>query len=133
MITRIHISNFRSIKEVDLSLGLLNVLIGANGAGKSTLLEALNFTKKIASGATISDAARTYAPFGRDFFNYYSDGYIANFSFDIQTKANTRYQFNFSVGYNPDFSSHEDFYVYSEKLSRYAGDGLSVIFDRNPA
>jgi predicted ATPase len=133
MITRAHISNFRSIKDVDLSFGLLNVLIGANGAGKSTLLEALNFTKRIASGVAISDAARTYAPFGRDFFNYYSDGYIANFSFDIQTRSDSKYQFNFSIGYNPDFASHEDFYVYSEKLSRYTDDEVAVIFDRTPA
>ncbi len=131
MITKIHITNFRSIKDVDLNLDVLNVLIGANGAGKSTLLEALNFTKRIASGVAIADAARTYAPFGRDFFNYYSDGFIANFLFDIQTKANSKYQYGFSIGYNPDFSSHEDFYVYAEKLSKYTDNSLSTIFDRN--
>lgn len=134
MITKIHIVNFRSIKDVNLNLDVLNVLIGANGAGKSTLLEALNFTKRIVSGAAIADAARTYAPFGRDFFNYYSDGFIASFLFDIQTKNNSKYQYGFSIGYNPDFSSHEDFYVYAEKLSKYTTNGdLSIIFDRNAA
>ena len=36
-IDRLRLSGFKSIREADLSLGSLNVVIGANGAGKSNL------------------------------------------------------------------------------------------------
>lgn len=133
MITKIHIKNFRSIKDASINLGTLNVLVGANGAGKSTLLEALNFTKRIVAGSTVSEAALGYAPFGPDFFNFYSDGNIAEFDFEVQTKENNIFAYHFSIGYNPDLSSQEEFYVYSEKLGRVnKDDGSTVnIFDRN--
>jgi predicted ATPase len=35
---RIQLKGFRSIKEMDLELRSLNVLIGANGSGKSNLI-----------------------------------------------------------------------------------------------
>lgn len=40
-LTRLHIKGFRSLKDVTLHLGPINVLIGPNGAGKSNLLTAL--------------------------------------------------------------------------------------------
>ena len=36
-IERLRISGFKSIRDADLTLGPLNVVIGANGAGKSNL------------------------------------------------------------------------------------------------
>ena len=38
MLDRIKLSGYKSIKDMDLVLGKLNVLIGANGAGKSNLI-----------------------------------------------------------------------------------------------
>ena len=40
MITNIHIENFKSIENMDLPLGSLNILIGENGCGKTNILEA---------------------------------------------------------------------------------------------
>ena len=40
MLRDIKIRNFKSITELDMQLGTLNVLIGANGSGKSNILEA---------------------------------------------------------------------------------------------
>ena len=40
-ISRLKISNFRSIKEADIQLGAINVVIGANNSGKSAILEAI--------------------------------------------------------------------------------------------
>lgn len=40
MIDRITVRNFKSLHEVDLSLGRMNLFIGANSSGKSNLLEA---------------------------------------------------------------------------------------------
>lgn len=42
-ITRIRALNFRSLRDVDVPLGPLNVLIGPNGSGKTNLLNTLRF------------------------------------------------------------------------------------------
>ncbi len=41
MFTSVTIKNYKSIKEITLDLGKVNVLIGENGAGKSNILEAI--------------------------------------------------------------------------------------------
>ena len=43
MIRSVHIENFKSIEQLDLELGRVNVLIGENGSGKSNVLEAIVF------------------------------------------------------------------------------------------
>jgi len=43
MIEKIHIQNFKSIYDLELEVGRVNVFIGENGSGKSNLLEALVF------------------------------------------------------------------------------------------
>lgn len=43
MINAICVQNFRSIKDLTLRLGRLNVLLGRNGAGKSNFLDSLAF------------------------------------------------------------------------------------------
>ena len=42
-LTRLIIKNFKSIKNCDISLSELNVLIGENGTGKTNLLDAINY------------------------------------------------------------------------------------------
>lgn len=41
MINKINVKNFKSFKELDLSLTKLNLLTGLNGAGKSSLIQSL--------------------------------------------------------------------------------------------
>ncbi|MGX9699059.1 AAA family ATPase [Janthinobacterium lividum] len=41
MISKIEISNYKSIEKITLNLGRINVFIGENGAGKSNILEAI--------------------------------------------------------------------------------------------
>jgi predicted ATPase len=43
MLSRIHVRNFKSISDLTLEPGVVNVLIGENGCGKSNFLEALAF------------------------------------------------------------------------------------------
>lgn len=43
MITRLQVRNFKSIREIDVALGPVNVLVGPNMAGKSNILDALQF------------------------------------------------------------------------------------------
>jgi energy-coupling factor transporter ATP-binding protein EcfA2 len=50
MIKKIEIRSFKSLENVDLELGILNVFIGANGSGKSNLLEAIGVLSAAADG-----------------------------------------------------------------------------------
>lgn len=45
---RLRVMNFRSLADVDIQLGPLNVLVGPNGAGKSNLLEVIGFLGDLA-------------------------------------------------------------------------------------
>lgn len=47
MIERIIIENFKSIRELDLELKPINILIGANGAGKSNFISFFRLTNRI--------------------------------------------------------------------------------------
>ena len=42
-LTRLIIKNYKSIKDCDISLSDLNVLIGGNGTGKTNLLDAISY------------------------------------------------------------------------------------------
>lgn len=55
MIDRIVIENFKSLRRVDLSLGRVNLFIGANASGKSNFLDALRVLQGIGNGFTISE------------------------------------------------------------------------------
>jgi predicted ATPase len=43
MITRLQVQNFKSLRDLDLELGPLNVLVGPNMSGKSNILSAFKF------------------------------------------------------------------------------------------
>jgi len=43
MLTRITVQGFKSLQDVEVELGQVNVFVGANGSGKSNLLEAVGF------------------------------------------------------------------------------------------
>lgn len=47
MITKLAISGYRSLRDVSLALGVVNVVTGANGAGKSSLYRAVRLLAKI--------------------------------------------------------------------------------------
>ena len=46
MITRVRVKNFKSLADVDVTLGPLTVLVGRNGAGKSAFLDCLRFLRE---------------------------------------------------------------------------------------
>ena len=43
MIDRIHIQNFKCLRDVEVELGAFNVLIGPNDSGKTSFLEAIRW------------------------------------------------------------------------------------------
>ncbi|OVZ79798.1 ATP-binding protein [Yersinia kristensenii] len=57
MITRLAISGYRSLRDVVLELGPLNVITGANGSGKSSLYRALRLLSDIGQGQVIQSLA----------------------------------------------------------------------------
>lgn len=50
IINKIKVNGFKSLRDFDLDLGLINVFIGANGSGKSNILEAIGVLSAAASG-----------------------------------------------------------------------------------
>ncbi len=50
MIKKITIASFKSIENLEIELGALNVFVGANGSGKSNLLEAIGVLSAAAEG-----------------------------------------------------------------------------------
>lgn len=48
-LTRIEAHNFKSFRDIDVTLGSLNVLIGANASGKSNFVQLLNFIRNLGS------------------------------------------------------------------------------------
>lgn len=46
IITTLHVKNFRSLEDVKIQPGSINVLFGPNGAGKSTLLDTIEFMRE---------------------------------------------------------------------------------------
>jgi len=55
MIRKLSVKGFKSLVDVDVELGQVNVFVGANGSGKSNLLEALGMLSAAADG-TVDDA-----------------------------------------------------------------------------
>ncbi len=50
MIKKVKISNFKSVQELEIELGKINVFIGENGCGKTSILEAI-----VMAGAAMQD------------------------------------------------------------------------------
>ena len=76
MLRKIKIENYKSINDVTLDLGRLNVFIGENGAGKSNILEAIALAgaaaaEKLDNEFLIARGIRVTAPdLMRSAFNY---------------------------------------------------------------
>ena len=58
MISRLAIAGYRSLRDVRLGLGPLNVVTGPNGSGKSSLYRALRLLADIAQGRIIQSLAQ---------------------------------------------------------------------------
>ncbi len=50
MIQKVHIQNFKSLREVSVELERFTVFVGANGSGKTSLLEAIHNAVRAATG-----------------------------------------------------------------------------------
>ena len=57
MLTSLAVSGYRSLRDLTLALGPLNVVTGANGSGKSSLYRALRLLSDVALGRVIASLA----------------------------------------------------------------------------
>src|SRR5678816_902697 len=98
-VNRIHIKNFKSIVDLRLELGPVNVFIGENGSGKSNILEALAFAAAAASSKLdneflVSRGIRVTDPrFMRSAFAETSEGAVSIFVEDSQ-RAGVTFEIN---------------------------------------
>src|SRR5262250_1473891 len=58
MLTTIAISNYRSLRNLVVPLGRLNIITGPNGSGKSSVYRALRLLADTAQGGVIPSLAR---------------------------------------------------------------------------
>jgi len=58
VISRLEIKGFKSLVDVSIDLGAVNIFIGANGSGKSNLLEAVGLLSAIAGGTLEEESIR---------------------------------------------------------------------------
>ena len=60
-LTKIRVTNYRALADVELDLGVINVIFGSNGAGKSTLLDSLYFFRDCAiRGVEVASSERDH-------------------------------------------------------------------------
>ncbi len=57
MITRLAVSDYRSLRDVKLALKPLTIVTGANGSGKSGLYRALQLLADVALGRVVQSLA----------------------------------------------------------------------------
>ena len=89
MISQIHIKNFKSIVDLNLDLGRVNLFIGENGSGKSNILEAVAFLSSTArfgiqnyynsKGVRTTTAELLFSAFNSDIENIEIDFIIDDF------------------------------------------------------
>ena len=100
MITRVRVKNFRSLADIDVTLGPLLVLVGRNGAGKSAFIDALRFVRD-ALRSNLDEAIRKRDGLGR-LLHWKPDGSCGDiaFEFSIQQEAFTA-EYGFAISSEP--------------------------------
>jgi predicted ATPase len=57
MISKLAVSGYRSLRDIKISLGQINIVTGANGSGKSSLYRALRLIADVSQGRVIQSLA----------------------------------------------------------------------------
>jgi predicted ATPase len=66
MLTRLKVSGFKNLVDVDIRFGAFTCLAGANGVGKSNLFDAIRFLSATASGTLLDAALKVRDDTGRN-------------------------------------------------------------------
>lgn len=90
MLTRLKVSGFKNLVDVDVRFGPFTCVAGANGAGKSNLFDAIRFLSALAANQTLIEAARAVRDEHgknndiRSLFHHTGDKYSDKMSFEME-------------------------------------------------
>jgi predicted ATPase len=90
MLTRLKVSGFKNLVDVDVRFGAFTCVAGANGAGKSNLFDAIRFLSALAANQTLIEAARAVRDEHgknndiRSLFHHTGDKYADKMSFQVE-------------------------------------------------
>lgn len=88
MITKIRIQNFKSVEDLTIELGQVNVIIGANGTGKSNILEGI----AMGGAALETPIALEYRNISSKIRTVEASGMISGFSNPIPDKIELTFE-----------------------------------------
>lgn len=91
-VENIKVQNFKSFKNVNVSLNNFNVLIGANASGKSNFTEIFNFLKHLATSG-LDDAISLQG--GLEYLQNFNKDPDQNLAFEITLRGSTARQIEF--------------------------------------
>ena len=122
MLNNIHIKNYKSIKDLNIPLGKINILIGENGAGKSNILEAIALAgaasaRKLDNEFLVSRGIRVTSPeFMRSAFPGYDDSTPIEIA--IESENSSKITFKLSNDNKPysTWKSEEEFKAENNKI-----------------
>src|SRR5216684_2623574 len=89
MLTRLRISGFKNLVDVDVRFGPFTCIAGANGVGKSNLLDAIGFLSALADN-TLMDAALSVRDEGgrtgdvRSLFHHVGSDFMPEMTFEAE-------------------------------------------------
>ncbi|HOT90370.1 MAG TPA: AAA family ATPase [Anaerolineae bacterium] len=75
MIRRVKVQGYKSLRNIDIDLSALTLILGANAAGKSNLLDALALLSRMATSDTLREAFAQHRGMPLEAF-YYGEGGI---------------------------------------------------------
>ena len=90
MLTRLKVSGFKNLVDVDVRFGPFTCVVGANGAGKSNLFDAIRFLSALAANQTLIEASRAVRDeHGKNndiksLFHHTGDKYADRMSFEVE-------------------------------------------------
>ena len=130
MLDQFTVKSFKSLQDVTIDLGTINVFIGANGSGKSNLMEAIGVLGAAASGR-VNDESLKYRGVRPGipalYKSSFKKGAVAQ---NIRFEARSEYNAEYSVSlWNPTEKPVADWVYKDEKLTV----GAHKIVGRSPA
>lgn len=119
MLTRLKISGFKNLVDVDVHFGPFTCVAGANGTGKSNLFEAISFLSDLADKSLHEAALSLRVPGSdiRSLFHRVGDSYVDKISFEAEmivpsesidglgqriTPTSTTLRYSLTLQYRPD-------------------------------
>jgi len=132
LLSSLHIAGFKSLSEVNIDLGRINVIIGANGSGKSNLLEAIGVLGAAASGSVEPETLR-YRGVRPGLPTIYKSSFQHERIRRVITLTAESSLGHFQVGLdNPISSTRTKWRIHSEDLTLYRNGAQKPVVGRSP-